>query len=86
MKFLIAFAFFVFAAGLASAQTEPAPSDASVYATLVVDVSGTPEYQMTRLDYIATAGQLYISNVLTFFLLSMWGIFLMAGFFFWNKK
>jgi hypothetical protein len=37
---------------------------------------GTPEGQLTRLDYTVSAGDIQIANLLTWLLYSVWGMFL----------
>lgn len=74
----------VFAVAMsAAAQTEtPTPTATAtatqepyVYAT-VNPPDGTPPGQMTRFDYIATAGDVQIANLLTIDVISDWGQFL----------
>lgn len=71
----------------ASAQTEtPTPTETAtptptetpapyVYAT-VPPSDGTPPGQMTRFDYVTTAGDVHIANLLTIDVISSWGQFL----------
>lgn len=56
----------------------PTPTDEpSIYAT-TIPVIGTPDGQMTRFDYTATAGDVHIANLLTYLLYSVWAFFLFA--------
>ena len=72
-------------ASAAHAQTEtpvPTPThtptaEPYVYAT-VPPSDGTPPGIMTRFDYIATAGDVHIANLLTLDVLSDWGQFLFS--------
>jgi len=41
-----------------------------------VPITGTPDGQMTRFDYTATAGDVHIANLLTWLVFSLWGMFL----------
>lgn len=64
--------------GVVSAQTEtPTPvlsvSGPYVFATLTGG-------QMSRFDYVASAGSVHISNLLTALLFSLWGMFLLTVF------
>lgn len=62
-------------AGVAAAQT-PTPTlsyDASIYATVVGG-------QVTRFDYVTTAQDVQIANLLTLLLVSVWGFFLVFVF------
>lgn len=77
----------VIVASVTSAQTEtPTPTSTPtetptptpepfVYATIAPEVTDQPG-QMTRFDYVATAGEVHIANLLTAILLSGWGMFL----------
>lgn len=79
----------VIVASVTSAQTEtPTPTSTPtetptptpepyVYATMEPEVTDEPG-QMTRFDYVATAGEVHIANLLTLILISGWGMFLYA--------
>ena len=51
-----------------------------VYATLPAPTEGA-NGQMSRFDFVATAGDVHIANLLTLILLSQWGFFLFDFFF-----
>lgn len=60
----------------------PTPTDTPtpepwVYMTLVPVTPDAPG-QMTRFDYVATAGDVQVSTLLTWLLVSLWGMFLFA--------
>jgi len=55
-----------------------------VYATLPAPTEGATG-QMSRFDYVASAGDVYIASLLTVILLSMWGFFLFWVFFGRNR-
>jgi hypothetical protein len=67
----------------AAAQTEtPTPTPTAtatlepyVYATILPQ-DGTPPGQTTRFDYVTTAGEVHIANLLTLDVISDWGQFL----------
>ena len=79
----------LFTADIANAQTDtPVPTETFtptptltptpepyVHMT-VIPPDGTPDGQMTRFDYTATAGDVHIANLLTFLLYSFWAMFL----------
>ena len=52
----------------------PTVSEPSIFMT-IVGIDGTPEGQMTRFDYTATAGDVHIANLLTLQLFSLWAGF-----------
>lgn len=76
---IISILFVFLLTGVVSAQTEtPTPTftiplSQHVFATVT---SG----QMTRFDYIATAGSIHIANLLTLIFASLWGMFLFIVF------
>lgn len=47
-----------------------------VYATLEPETTDEPNGQMTRFDYVVSAADVHIANLLTFQLLSEWAFFL----------
>ncbi len=64
----------------ATATETPTPtstptSEPYIYAT-TVPLEGTPDGQMTRFEYTATAGDIQIANLLTWLLYSFWALFL----------
>jgi hypothetical protein len=67
----------LFMAGSCYAQT--ATPDVYVFATVE---SG----QMTRFDYVASAGSVHVANLLTFLFFSLWAMFLFAVFVMWKGK
>jgi len=75
MKRYLASCLLLLVSGVALAQTEtPTVSNSpSVFATVA---SG----QMTRFDYIATAGSVHIANLLTLLFVSLWAMFLFGAF------
>jgi hypothetical protein len=89
MRLTVVIVLLVLACGVASAQTEtptPTPSETPtptstptpepyVYATVAPEVTDEPG-QMTRFDYVATAGDVQIANLLTWLLYSFWAQFL----------
>lgn len=54
-------------------QAQTATPDIYVFATVEAG-------QMTRFDYVATAGSVHIASLLTLLLLSLWAMFLFAVF------
>jgi len=57
----------------AQTETPTVSTSPSVFATV-------PAGQMTRFDYVATAGSVHIGNLLAFLLFSVWAMFLFAVF------
>jgi hypothetical protein len=70
LRLILVLILLVVPAAAVSAQTDVSPS---VYATVE---SG----QMTRFDYIASAGSVHIANLLTLLFLSLWAMFLLMVF------
>lgn len=66
--------------GVVSAQTETPtpvlsiPVSEFVFITMV-PYEGTPEGQMTRIDYVVTAGDALIGLLVLFIVISLWGFF-----------
>jgi hypothetical protein len=58
----------------ATATLTPAPY---VFATIAPS-DGTPPGQLTRFDYVSTAGDVHIANLLTLDVISGWGQFLFS--------
>lgn len=85
MRWLLVFCILFGVAMSAAAQTDtptpdPTPTETAtpepyVYAT-ILPPDGTPPGQLTRFDYVATAGDVQISTLLTIDVLSDWGQFL----------
>lgn len=91
MRWIVGFILlFIVTSGAVKAQDtatpEPTPTETPlptftptpepyVYAT-VMPPEGTPDGQMTRFDYVATAGDVHIANLLTWLLYSVWALFL----------
>jgi hypothetical protein len=46
-----------------------------VYST-IAPLTGTPEGQLTRFDYVTSAADVHIANLLTALLYSIWGMFI----------
>jgi len=71
--------------GVVSAQTEtPTPTftvSTSPYIFATVETG-----QMTRFDYVITAGSVHIANVLTLIFFSLWGMFLFAVFVYVKRR
>ena len=97
MRMFIVFILVVFAAQIVSAQTatptlEPTATNTStptsppwVYST-IAPVDGTPEGTMTRFDYVTTAADVHIANLLTWILYSIWGFFLFTLVVFYRRR
>ncbi len=60
-------------------ETFTPTSEPFVYMT-VAPGEGTPTGQTTRFDYIATAGDVHVANLLTALLYSVWGMFFFGVF------
>lgn len=83
MRWLVVIGLLFAVAISAAAQTEtPTPTPTAtatpepyVYAT-VLPPDGTPPGQVTRFDYVTTAGEVHIANLLTLDVISDWGVFL----------
>ena len=67
--------------GLAQDTATPTPTATNtptpepfVYSTTQPEITGTPG-QMTRFDYVVTASDVHIANLLTWLLYSVWGMF-----------
>lgn len=59
-----------------------------VYMTMQPEATDEPG-QMTRFDYVVTAGETHIANLMTWLLYSVWGMFLfvvLVGIVIWRKK
>ncbi len=97
MRGLVLIFLLVVLAGVSTAQTET-PSPTATYtptptptpepwqfATLI---PSTPDEdgQMTRIDFVATAGDVRIADLLTAILVSMWGMFLFAVLIVWGRR
>lgn len=54
------------------------------YAYSTVEASGTP--QMTRFDFVVTAGEVQIANLLTWHLYSFWGFSIFALYLYWRRR
>ncbi len=79
-RWIVVCGFWLIMCASANAQEDPTVTPTSepyVYATLFPEATDEPG-QMTRFDYVATAGDVQISNLLYWQLYSMWGMF-----FFW---
>lgn len=59
--------------------TATATPEPFTYATLA-PIAPATDGQMTRFDYVASAGDVHVANLLTLMLFSMWGFFLFAVF------
>lgn len=61
-----------------------------IYVTLLPESTDDPGGQMTRFDYIVTAADVQIANLLTFQLVSQWAFFLFFAFvgsvLWWKRK
>ena len=44
----------------------------------IAPLTGTPEGQLTRFDYVTTSSDVHIANLLTALLYSIWGMFILA--------
>jgi hypothetical protein len=91
MRVLVMIIVIVTIAGLGRAQTEtptlspsatpsvtPTPTpETGIYATIAAP-DGTPVGISSRLDIVATAGDVHIANLLTAIFLSMWAMFVYA--------
>lgn len=62
----------------ATPTVTPSPTGEPWLYITMQPASGTPEGQVTRFDYVVTAGDVQIANLLTFLLFSLWGMFLFA--------
>lgn len=97
MRWMMFVLLIVMVSGMSFAQTEtPIPTETALptatptdepysYATIVPEATGEPG-QMTRFDYVVTAADVHIANLLTMQVLSMWAMFLFAVFVFSRRK
>lgn len=99
MRWMIVVLLVVMVSGLSFAQTDtPVPTatetatptntptpEPFVYATIAPQTTDEPG-QMTRFDYVATAGDVHVSNILTIQLFSMWAMFLFGVFVLSRRK
>lgn len=63
-------------------ETATPTQEPFVYAT--IEAAGTP--QMTRFDYVATAGEMQIATLLTWQLYSLWGISIFSLYLYWRRR
>lgn len=70
---------------LTPTPTETPTPEPWVFATLEPAVTDEPG-QMTRFDYVTTAAEVHIANLLTMILVSLWGMFLFQVMFFARRN
>lgn len=99
MRWMILGLLVVMVSGMTFAQTEtPIPTETEtatptntptpepfVYATIAPETTDEPG-QMTRFDYVATAGDVHVANLLTIQLFSLWAMFLFGVFVLWRRN
>lgn len=97
MRWMILGLLVVMVSGMTFAQTEtPIPTETEtatpthtpepfVYATIAPETTDE-QGQMTRFDYVATAGDVHVANLLTMQLFSLWAMFLFVVFVLWRRK
>lgn len=99
MRWMILGLLVVMVSGVTFAQTEtPIPTatetatptntptaEPFVYSTIAPETTDEPG-QMTRFDYVITAADVHIANLLTIQLFSLWAMFLFGVFVLWRRN